>query len=176
MTSKEALFRQRVRPSGTRKLDEWPTANRTWLRQFLSDKEITNNFEYVPSMQRHVWVADLKEEGWFCDGRSMLPGVPKNIQLGPKPFFPIWNSEDETNTLVIVEDIVSAIKVSRKFSCMPLFGSYCRPSWVAKILADKYWRSIVVWLDNDKTEEALLPMFSTPSSIPNGTANQKLRS
>lgn len=144
-----------VRPVGTRNLDEWPITHKTWLRQFLSDQEIKGHFEYVPSMQRHLFLHDMGDEGWFYDGRSMLPNVPKNIQCGPKPYLPFWQGQDETHTLVIVEDIVSAIKVNRVFNSMPLFGSYCRPSWVANLLADKYYHKFVVWLDSDKTEQAI---------------------
>ena len=58
------------------------------------------------------------------------------------------------STLVIVEDIVSAIKVSRVTRAMPLFGSVMslRKMFRTKVLGI---RNVAIWLDADKFKEAI---------------------
>lgn len=149
-------------PKLTSVLSEWPLENLIWLRQYLSDEEIEGFFEYAPSLDRHVFTLDWTENGEqfrFMEARSVNK-TPKSIQAGTKPFFPIYkftDSDDELidSTLVIVEDIVSAIVVGRQFNALPLFGSSCRGSWITRIARDKFFKRVIVWLDNDKTKEAL---------------------
>lgn len=82
---------------------------------------------------------------------------------GPKARF--YGSKEETfaysgsdklqlrNSLVIVEDSLSSIKVGRHCCSIPLFGSSISNSKLASICANKY-NSIYVWLDSDKLRAA----------------------
>lgn len=67
---------------------------------------------------------------------------------------PVYLSTSYKNKLVITEDIISAIKVARFENSMPLLGSHLN---ITKMLWIKHqgYRSVVVWLDHDKYEQAL---------------------
>lgn len=82
---------------------------------------------------------------------------------GPKARF--YGSKEETfaysgsdklqlrNSLVIVEDSLSSIKVGRHCCSLPLFGSSISNSKLSKIVANRYDK-IYVWLDSDKLRAA----------------------
>jgi hypothetical protein len=56
------------------------------------------------------------------------------------------------NVLVIVEDVVSAIRVGEIAPCMPLFGTtttHSRMAWVAN-----HYAKVIVWLDFDAFDKA----------------------
>lgn len=78
-----------------------------------------------------------KKGKWFSQGNL-------------KELFHVLGSGDE---IILVEDIVSAIKVSRYTSCMPIFGSYIGSVRFKrlKVLTKK----VVVWLDPDKRKESI---------------------
>jgi len=67
---------------------------------------------------------------------------------------PIYSSTNRNSTIVIVEDSLSAIKVSGYIDSMPLLGSYLP---ILKILAIKKLRydNVIIWLDHDKYKNAL---------------------
>jgi hypothetical protein len=56
--------------------------------------------------------------------------------------------------VVIVEDIISAIKVARHTRAMPLFGSFLSPQKLLR-LHKFFTKKIVMWLDADKYAEAI---------------------
>jgi hypothetical protein len=59
--------------------------------------------------------------------------------------------------LVLVEDIISAIRVSKLVACAPLFGALISDSLFMKISRDLYAiRKLHIWLDQDKKREALM--------------------
>jgi len=55
-------------------------------------------------------------------------------------------------TLVLVEDYLSAIRVSEHYPCMPLFGCVCSLNVLQQLLTR--FSSIIVWLDSDKLDNA----------------------
>ncbi len=114
--------------------------NLEWLKQYLNEGEIYSQFKYSPSMQRHVF-----QHGSYWEARSVNK-QPKVISSGVKPFF-VWNSTK--NQLVVVEDVVSAIKVSRVAAALPLFGSHLSGDWMA-LIANRLPERVIIWLDHDK--------------------------
>lgn len=60
------------------------------------------------------------------------------------------------STLVCVEDILSAIKISRlspEFCALPLLGSSLPDTWIPELQAR--FNSVVIWLDRDKAINAI---------------------
>jgi hypothetical protein len=56
-------------------------------------------------------------------------------------------------TIVIVEDVISAIKIGRRWEAMPLWGANLSDNKLVQIA--KRWETIVLWLDFNKTAEAV---------------------
>jgi hypothetical protein len=69
-----------------------------------------------------------------------------------KTSFPDWKPY-ASRTLVVVEDSVSAAKISRQCDAMPCLGSHLP---VKKIIALKpFYERLTVWLDSNKLKEAM---------------------
>lgn len=87
----------------------------------------------------------------YWQGRSFDPEARvKYLSSGKKPI--IYYGFDET--CVLVEDIVSAIRVSKAGVCsIPLLGSSIPTEWVRE-LAGRF-KKLIVWLDRDKASNSL---------------------
>lgn len=126
--------------------DTLPPENKAWLRKYgLTDEEIAL-FKYDPLDRRHIYqVADYGELVYY-EARS-IDKTPKCISHGEKPTHILNLLSD---TICLVEDIVSAIRVSRFVSSMPLFGAHLHdPAKIAKL-----YGKAIVWLDYNKGDVA----------------------
>lgn len=127
-----------------------------WLDKYnLTPKEKTY-FKWSPSLRRMVTTLMNKDIGIFWEGRS-LTKTPKTLSFGEKPYVIFLNgdifSQISTTSLIIVEDIVSALKVSRTVPTFPLFGSHLSDKNKFKLA--KNFKEIYIWLDYDKYKEAM---------------------
>lgn len=123
-----------------------PSLMRNYLRQFLSDREIDDNFIYDTLRQRAVLKDLLPQFYWGRD-----PGIDfkKVHSQGEVPFHVFGHGK----TLVVVEDPISALAVSRVTASVALFGSYLKPAWYKNLTLVNPDR-LVFWLDNDKKQES----------------------
>lgn len=134
----------------------------TWLKKYgITDQEITrNNIQWSPSKKRLYFPIYDDEEGV-----NLVAHESRNFSgEGPKT---IWKGADKDSvlhilgdlsspTLVVVEDILSAIKVGRQYACLPLFGSNLSDHllWrLRRFLGDK--PDLTLWLDADKLGYAM---------------------
>lgn len=87
----------------------------------------------------------------FWTGRTFSddPDVPRYKSSGMKPYEVLGIG----NTLILVEDIISGLKVSRHSACCVLFGSSI-PKDILLNYSCKY-SEIVVWLDCDKAKGSI---------------------
>lgn len=92
----------------------------------------------------------------IIQARNFNPGARKYFNQGEiRNVLPIFKySTKDKQALVIVEDCISAMKVSRVFDAMPLLGSSLMLSKVPQIKRAGYLR-VVVWLDHDKYKESV---------------------
>lgn len=126
-------------------VDKLPQRNVEWLRKYdLTDDEISI-FKYSPELDRHVFT-----DGMYYEMRDVTNKKRKSLSFGEKPLVIFGN---HGGTIVLVEDIVSAIKVSRVTDAQPLFGSYIESDRLQSLF--KAYRSLVIWLDRDKYAQAL---------------------
>ncbi len=119
------------------------------LRQYLEDEEIDKHFFYAPLFARYVFAHKEGTEEAFYEARGTPNRIPKSLQEGTKPTY-IFGKVKESGIVVVVEDMISAIKVSRHFGVLPLFGSYMSPRMMAEISKIPNLKMVVMWLDNDK--------------------------
>lgn len=95
---------------------------------------------------------------WQARNFSQLRPKPKYITRGPVgdiylTINPPSNAADTLITIVLVEDIISALRVGRSWRTLPLFGSHISIKLLT-MLCSRFKR-LVVWLDADKAEEGL---------------------
>jgi hypothetical protein len=127
---------------------EIPPKLQLYLEQYLTASEIRQHFTYDTLRQRIVLKDTLPEFYWGRDGHG---GRTKVFTQGEVPFHVFGK---ESDTLVVVEDPISAIAVGRVYSSLPLFGAYLHPRWYSKLIFTGCTR-LVFWLDNDKSKESL---------------------
>ena len=88
----------------------------------------------------------VRRPKWFSGGS------PANLLhiIGPS-----WDASptDATETIILTEDVVSAIKVGRVYPAMPIWGSSI-PLGSVRMLFKRFKR-VGIWLDPDKTLEAV---------------------
>ncbi len=139
---------QRTNPYPTRVPVDTAKDNYNWLKKyFLSDEEIRKYFFYAPISQRHVFAHGEGTEDEYYEARTVVGHIrPKTLSYGDKPT--IFLGEPDA-TLVVVEDIVSAIRVGRQYGSLPLFGSFLSVGQMGAIKRAGY-QKCVIWLDCDK--------------------------
>lgn len=132
-----------------------PNPNRQWLLQYINEDEIDEFFFYDQVTGRHVFAYNEGEEDYFYEARSIESwSSNKSIQSGTRPSL-VLGKWKESGIVVIVEDIVSAIKVSRQFGAMPLFGCGMSSLQIAKLTSRPELKYFPVWLDDDKYSWAM---------------------
>ena len=138
---------------------ELPARVLQWIKKYgLTDAEIDENeMLYSPSESLLIFpVRDYKGKLLMWQGRNFSNKlrVPKYITRRPKDSVVMHIiGEQKGKMIVLTEDLISAIKVGRQCSTMPLWGSHISSS-IAKILST-HFESAVIWLDCDKRDYAI---------------------
>ena len=129
-----------------------------WLYKYsLTDHDIKlNNILWSEYHQRIIFPIIISGTlmGWI--GRSVDPDVvPKVYTRGKLHEIIYILGNTKASRIVVVEDIVSAIRVSTTEGCAvsPLFGSHL--SKRNMLLLDKFYDQLVIWLDKDKEKESV---------------------
>lgn len=127
-----------------------PGENRLWLKRYISDAEIDRYFCWHPLEKRHVFLKKFPNESFFLEMRSVDPTKSKTQTYGEKPLI-ILGDTAGANEIVIVEDLVSAIKISRQYVAIPMFGSYISRMSLAQALERvPTAKKFIFWMDADK--------------------------
>lgn len=128
----------------------------TWLKSYgITNAEITANYIGWSKSKEFLIFPVYGEDGWLVMWQGRYFGhqnFPKYHTKGSKDVFHVLGME-HSSIVVLVEDIVSAIKVSRVCKCMPLWGSEITRQQ-GNVLS-KDFEQIVLWLDPDKKKECL---------------------
>ena len=120
--------------------------NYAWLKKYmLTDEEIEDYFFYNPVADRHVFAYHEHAEDAFYEARDVNGRMPKTIANGPKPTMFLGEASD---TVIVVEDLVSAIRIARNYCVLPLFGSFMPNEKMAAVA--KRASKCLLWLDCDK--------------------------
>lgn len=92
-------------------------------------------------------------EGWCGRHFGDNPKVPKYVTYGVKQDLFYCLGDTTRDTVVLVEDLVSAIKVSRYACSMPLFTSHINKYQCYRL--SKYYRNVILWLDPNMREKSI---------------------
>ena len=129
-----------------------------WLAKFHVDvpTAIRNNLGFsakrnalVFQFGKHCWQA-RHFPGWWFDkfGKCYTSGDVNECLF----IYETTECTDQSKTLVIVEDPVSALRIGALQPSMPLLGSHLATSRLNAIA--RLYDGLVVWLDSDKYKEA----------------------
>ena len=132
-----------------------PVNVNSWLQKYnLTERELSV-LNPLYSFERDLLIFPV----YGPDGLLMYQGRyfgenvkhPKYLTYGAKDVLHILGNDPET--IVVTEDVISAVKVSTVTSALPLWGSGI-PLGLARRLSDRFKR-LGIWLDMDKAKESL---------------------
>jgi len=131
-------------------VDDIPPKAMKWLLQFgISLQEIKDfNIKWEPDQELLVLISKDNYYQARCFGNHRTKYLSKGIK--PLTYF------GYSDKLVCVEDVLSAIKISRlspEFCAVPLLGCSISNEWIQSI-SNKF-KEVVIWLDRDKAKDAV---------------------
>lgn len=136
-----------------------PAVARVWLGKYgITENDIIINkllwSEYKKYLIFPYFDNHTNLVGWQGRYFGETKKHPKWVGHGDLiKLYHILPSRPQHDTIVLVEDIVSAIQVSKVQSCMPLFGSHIAPERAIRL--SKMCSNVVIWLDPDKRRDSL---------------------
>lgn len=126
-----------------------------WYHTYkISDTEAAKNrFQWSESKKwliMPVWsqLGELKMFQARCFGTG-----PKYFTKGPVQEVDHILGNKSSKVLYVVEDMLSAIKISRLVTAMPLFGSNMSDEKILRL--SKNYDTLMIWLDYDKARDAI---------------------
>ena len=132
-----------------------------WLSQYEITRDEIKEFGLLWSPSRK-WLLFPVYSGndilLMYQARTFTDNFPKYLTFGqPEKTVNILHQKkdyDDEGNVVVVEDIISAIKVGRTFSAMPLYGSFLSQEKLNKLMYSRV-TNLIFWLDYDKHRDSL---------------------
>lgn len=138
----------------TADINQWPVYARHWLRKAgITDEEVEQHgILYNSGIDRVILPVYSGDELAFYQTRQVndTDGKPKYLTYSN---FAVSNviSNCDSDTVVLVEDYLSGIKVGRQFDCLVLHGTKIL-DYHLKTLIDKEYKKFIIWLDDDNLQ------------------------
>lgn len=148
---------------------ELPYTVKTYLRKYHIYDEQLAKHKIGWSMAENLLIFPFFDgEGNLLawQGRSFFrPKQPKYISYGPiRSIYPFCGKDAVNMNVVLVEDMLSAIRVGEVVTALPLFGTDIPLGLIKKLSAQ--YNSVGVWLDPDAVETALLAVLRASQYMP----------
>lgn len=137
-----------------------PSVADSWLKQYeLTQTELIVNRVVWSEAKQYLIFPYFDDKNFLYGWQGRYFGNnskhPKWIGHGNfKQVDPIYGNN--TKTIVLVEDIISCIKVARVSCCCPLFGSFINPSRICTLNNKLNPEQFFIWLDKDKMKESYI--------------------
>lgn len=127
-----------------------PIIAKQWLLKYgITNQEIQDN-KIAWNANSQILILLYTQNYW--QGRCFGNQYQKYLSKGNKPLTIYGNSD----TIVCVEDVLSAIKIARlspSYCATPLLGS-SMPLETTQSLSERFSK-IIIWLDRDKAKDAI---------------------
>lgn len=130
--------------------EDIPVKAKQWLLKYGINSQEIKDFNIKWEQDNEVLILLHNDKYW--QGRCFGNQKVKYLSKGTKPLT-FYGYADK---LVCVEDILSAIKLSRlspEYCSLPLLGSSLPTEWIQQ-LSGKF-KEVIIWLDRDKAKEAV---------------------
>lgn len=152
-----------------------PLEGKRWLYKYgITDEEIARyNFGYSGTNDRLILPVFEDEALVYYQARNLgaiTKSNPKYLnirQSGAKNVFFKNYTQPDHKAVVIVEDILSAVKVGRVTNAVSLLGSYIPDSFHSDV---NDFEEYIIWLDRDKIKSSLKYLLKLQSRF-----NKKVR-
>jgi Zn ribbon nucleic-acid-binding protein len=134
-----------------------PDVPYAWLKKWLSDEEILSHRIGWSQEKECVVFPVFDPDGTLLMWQSRYFGsnksYPKYLTKGYKGDILHVLGGHSTGRVILVEDLISAIVVSRVENSMPLWGSTVHLKTLKRL--SQQYESLGIWLDADKLSEAV---------------------
>lgn len=134
-----------------------PEVPYSWLKKCLDDEEILRHRIGWSQSKESLIFPIFDKDGnllmWQSRYFGSLGNFPKYLTKGYKGDILHVLGEHPTDRVVLVEDLISAIVVSRRENSMPLWGSTIHLKTLRHL--SRYYGKLAIWLDADKLKEAV---------------------
>jgi hypothetical protein len=134
-----------------------PDVPYSWLKKCLTDEEILKHRIYWSQEKESVIFPVYDQEGTLLMWQSRYFGsnkkYPKYLTKGYKGDILHTLGDFPSGRIVLVEDLISAIVVSRVENSMPLWGSTIHLKTLKRV--SSYYGQLAIWLDADKLSTAV---------------------
>ena len=135
----------------------FPPEVKAWLNKYNLTNEELAKLQPLYSMERESLIFPVYAQGELVMYQERMFGADakrKYLTTGAKDVLHILHvGKSPTNEIVVVEDAVSACRVSTVMDALPVWGSYLNVR-MANYLATRYAR-LRIWLDYNKRIEAI---------------------
>jgi hypothetical protein len=130
----------------------------TWLKKYGMYNEEIREHDIMWSEQEQQLIFPIYNDNFFTiawQARNFIPNRKKYHTEGrmDEILHIVGLTKHSNPDIILVEDMVSAIKVSRYYRCMPLFGSGCSRDKLVRLR--RYTDHVRFWLDSDKLGTAM---------------------
>jgi len=128
-----------------------------WLQRYGITHAEMDEYQFLYSPEKRYLIFPVYDPNgnlvmWQARYFGDNPSHPKYITRGvPADVLHILGRPSDS--IVLVEDLLSAIKVSRVAAAMPLWGSHISANLIQRISLE--YSSAILWLDYDKRVEAV---------------------
>jgi hypothetical protein len=141
--SKEAIKKLVTLPSDlTLDINEWSVQARVWVLRYITEEEQRlYNIRY--SKEKDYLVLPIDKDNFSV----RLFNIDNFKYISNYVNSNIYKYNYKDNKIVIVEDLLSFIKVSRYYSCLCIFGTTLTQAHINRIIEDH--SDFVIFLDND---------------------------
>lgn len=129
-----------------------------WLGKYKLSKEQIEKLHPLYSEDKEVLIfpfIDSRGELIAWQGRYFgnKEKYPKYLTYGAKDFLCLFRSKHDNKTVSVVEDVISAVKLSTFNDSLALLGSHL--SLKTALRLSRSYENIIIWLDADKYKEAI---------------------
>ena len=145
------------RPRDTSKItSEWPAYAINWIKQWgiTNDEILEHGIGYSAYFDRIIidirWLGDY--HGYASRAVNPTDNRPKWLMFSDSTPFYTKTIKGEGKTLVLVEDIISAIRISRELDCIALLTTTISSETLANVA---HYSKFIVWLDDDNRQVKL---------------------
>lgn len=135
-----------------------PPMAMAWLAKydvFLSDA-VKHGIMWSTSRKSLIFPIRIQNELVFYQER-MFEGNVKYLTHGSlEDHIPVIRTVPSVlnkGIVIVVEDFISAIRVSERYDCVPLFGSHIHKKLATRL--GRMYNTLGIWLDRDKTQQAI---------------------
>jgi hypothetical protein len=138
----------------TQDIEEWPVLARFWVRSYgISDSEVSSNGICYSGGEGRVILPVYDDDGlaFFQTRKIDKRDKGQKYMTYKNRDAAVILGDLSQGIVVLTEDYLSAIKVSRHMAAMPLFSTRVREIH-RKALLDKGISEFIIWLDDDNLQ------------------------